>query len=103
MNNEVLYVTDQAGVLTSSFCVVLESSYSSNAAISSLLVAWSLNFPTEASSTKSMVASFKNLHAKGGSYRNLRLSSSCSLHVNYYCVHSADFIPTELTYCTIEL
>ena len=94
----VLYITDQAGVLTSSFCVVLESSYSSNAAISSLLVAWLLNCPIEASSTESVVASFKNFHTKRGGYRNWRLSSSCSLHVNYYRVHSADFIPTELTY-----
>ena len=93
----VLYVTDQAGVLTSSFCVVLESSYSSNAAISSLLVAWSLNCSIAASSTKSMVASFKSFHTKGGSHRNWQLFSSRSLHVNYYWVHSANFIPTELT------
>ena len=52
-----------AGVfLTSSFCVVPESSYSSNAAVSSLLVAWSSNCSIAASSTESMVASFENFH-----------------------------------------
>ena len=77
-----------AGVfLTSSFCVVPESSYSSNAAISSLLVAWSLNCSIAASSTESMVASFKNVHTKGGGCRNWRLFSSRSLHVDYYWVH----------------
>ena len=45
-----------AGVfLTSSSCVVPKSSYSSNAAISSLLVAWSSNCSIVASRTKSMV------------------------------------------------
>ena len=49
-----------AGVfLISSFCVVPESSYSSNAASSSLLVAWYSNCSSAASSTKSTIASFK--------------------------------------------
>ena len=64
-----------------------ESSYSSNAAISSLLVAWSSNCSIAASSTESMVASFKNVHTKGGSCRNWQLFSSHSLHVDYYWVH----------------
>ena len=47
-----------AGVfLTSFFCVVPESPYSSNAASSSLLVAWYSNCYSAASSTKSTVAS----------------------------------------------
>ena len=47
-----------AGVfLTSFFCVVPESPYSSDAASSSLLVAWYLNCFSAASSTKSTVAS----------------------------------------------
>ena len=55
-----------AGVfLTSSFCVVPESSYSFNAVISSLIVVvWSSNCPIAASSTESMVASFKNLRRR---------------------------------------
>ena len=74
-----------AGVfLASSFCVVPESS---NAAISSLLVAWSSNCSIAASSTESMVASFKNFHTKGGGRRNWQLFSSRSLHVDYYWVH----------------
>ena len=74
-----------AGVfLASSFCVVPESSYSSNAAISTLVVVWSLNCSIATSSTESMVASFKNLHTKGGGRRNWRLFSSRSLHVAYY-------------------
>ena len=71
--------------LTSSFCVVPESSYSSNAAVSSLLVAWSSSCSTAASSTESMVASFKNLHR--GSHINRQLFSSRSLRVDYYWVH----------------
>ena len=47
-----------AGVfLTSFFCVVLEYSYFSDAASSSLLVPWHLNCSSAASSTKSTVAS----------------------------------------------
>ena len=73
-----------AGVfLTPFFCVVPESSYSSNAAITGLLVAWSPNHCIAASSTNSMVASFKNFHTKGGSHRNWWLFSSRSLHVDY--------------------
>ena len=74
-----------AGVfLTFSFCVVPESSYSSNAAISSLLVAWSL--------LKLVVPSqwwlhSKNFHTKGGGHRNWWLFSSRSLRVDYYWVH----------------
>ena len=45
-----------AGVLTSFFCVVPESPYSSDAASSSLLVAWYLNC-ISAASTRSTVAS----------------------------------------------
>ena len=52
-------------VLTSSFRVVPESSYSSNTAISSLVVVWLLNCSIAASSTESMVASFKKFHTKG--------------------------------------
>ena len=76
-----------AGVFLTSFCVVPESSYFSSAAISSLLVAWSLNCSTAASSTESMVASFKNFHAKGGSHGNWLLFISHSLHVDCYWVH----------------
>ena len=68
----LLWVDDSilAGVsLTSSFCLVPESSYSSNTVISSLLVAWSLNCSIAASSTNSMVASFKNFCTKGGGRR----------------------------------
>ena len=43
--------------VTSFFCVVPESPYSSDAASSSLLVAWYLNCFSAASSTKSTVAS----------------------------------------------
>ena len=45
--------------ITSSFCVVPESSYSSNAAISTLVAVWSSNCSIAASSTVSVVASFK--------------------------------------------
>ena len=67
--------------LTSSFCVVPESSYSSNAAVSSLLVAWSSNCSIAASSTESMVASFKNFHTNGGSHRSWQSHAltSCGL------------------------
>ena len=50
--------------LTSSFCVVPESSYSSNAAISTLSVVWSLNCSIAASSTVSVLASFKNFRRR---------------------------------------
>ena len=53
-----------AGVfLTSSFCVVPESSYSSNAVISSLVIVQLLYCSC---STESMVTSFKNFHTKVG-------------------------------------
>ena len=57
-----------------------------NAVISSPLVVWSSNCCIAASSTESMVASFKNFCSKGGSRRNWRLFSSCSVHVDYYWV-----------------
>ena len=65
--------------LKSSFCVVPESSYSSNAVISSLVVVWSSNCSTAASSTESMVTSFKSFHTEGGGCRNWWLFSSHSL------------------------
>ena len=46
-----------AGVFLTSFFVVPESPFSSDAASSSLLVAWYLNCISAASSTKSTVAS----------------------------------------------
>ena len=74
-----------AGVfLTFSFCVAPESSYSTNAVISSLVIVWSSNYSTAASSTESMVASF---NTKGGGHRNWWLFSSRLLHMDYYWVH----------------
>ena len=64
-----------AGVfLTSSFCVVPESSYIFLQC--SLLVAWYLNCSIAASSTKSTVASFKNFHTRRDSHKIWRLFSS---------------------------
>ena len=70
--------------LMSFFCVVPESSYTSNAANSSQLVHWSSNCSIADSS---IVASFKKFCTKRGGHRNWQLFSSLSLHVDYYCVH----------------
>ena len=67
-----------------------------NAAISSLLVAWSSNCCIAASSTESMVTSFKNFCTKGGGCRNWQLFSSCSIHVDYYWVQQQSTYTTYL-------
>ena len=70
-----------AGVfLTSSFCVVPESSHPSNAVISTLVVVWSSNCSIAASSTVSVVASFKNFRRRPQKLAVVQLSlTSCGL------------------------
>ena len=67
-----------AGVfLTSSFCVVPESSYSSNAASSSLLVACTQTALVQLVAPRQQcMASFKHFRTKGGGHRNWWLFSS---------------------------
>ena len=75
--------------LKSSFCVVPESSYSSNAVISSLVVVWSSNCSIAASSTARqwwLHSKISTLN-KGGNRRNWWLFSSHQLHMDYYWVH----------------
>ena len=85
-----------AGVtLTSSFCVVSESSYSSNAAISSLLVAWCSSAPSQ-----------WWLHSKTSTLKEAAAETGgCSAPAHFMWTAtgfteklSADFVPTELTY-----
>ena len=81
-----------AGVfLTSSFCVVPESSYPSNAPVSNLLVAWSSNCSTAASSTKSMVASFKNLqfHLEAFEFMMIACCEHQSSMLSYFTDHAS--------------
>ena len=66
--------------LTSSFCVVPESSYSSNTAISTLVVVWSSNCSIAANSTVSVVASFKNFRRQQQKLAVVQVSlTSCGL------------------------
>ena len=89
-----------AGVfLTSSFCVVPQSSYSSNAAVSSLLVAWSSTVLLQ------LVAQSQWwLHSKT-SIEAAAETGSCSAPAHFMWTTigfteklSPDFFPTELTY-----
>ena len=91
-----------AGVfLTSSFCVVLESSGSSNAASSSLFVHVELGIRTGhvvqlIALSQQSTASFKYLHIIGGSHRYWQLFSS----VDPYSVVSNQF---RLQLLTVKL
>ena len=66
--------------LTTSFCVVPESSYSSNTAISTLVIVWSSNCSIAASSIVSVVASFKNFQRRQQKLAVVQVSlTSCGL------------------------
>ena len=77
--------------LISSFCVVPEFSYSSNAPVSNLLVAWSLNCSIAASSTKSMVVSFKNLqfHLEAFEFTMIACYEHHSSMLSYFTDHAS--------------
>ena len=93
-----------AGVfLTSSFfCVVPESSYSSNAAINSLLAAWSSNCSSAANSSKSIKWW---LHSKPPTLKEaVAETGGCSAPAHFMWTTigfteklSADFVPTKLS------
>ena len=92
-----------AGVfLTSSFCVVPQSSGSSNAASSSLFVHVELGTQTGLvqliALSQQCMASFKDLHIIGGSSRNWQLFSS----IDPYTVVSNQFI-IRLQLLTVKL